>query len=155
MFTGKDTGLTRLVYPEVSDLDYPRYVYVFLLICQWRYDIHHIHYVQLIKQLQLYIVLVILLSCYLKLIRFLYSDCKDLSANDTWVAGSVVLCFPSTYHQGSVEDAAWSLRKTGIRGLIVAEPPSRSLYTCPDNIPCLQVSYEIGMKILNYIRSNR
>lgn len=26
MFTGRDTGLTRLVYPEVSDLDYPRYV---------------------------------------------------------------------------------------------------------------------------------
>ncbi|XP_015878710.1 subtilisin-like protease SBT3.10 isoform X1 [Ziziphus jujuba] len=106
MFTGKDTGFVSLVYPEVSDLDYPR-------------------------------------------------DCKGLAANSSaWAVGKVVLCFTSEFSHGpSIDDVAWSLRKTGILALIVAENPSRSLHSCPDNLPCVQVSYEIGMKILAYFRS--
>ncbi|KAL5567663.1 hypothetical protein UlMin_024238 [Ulmus minor] len=104
MFTGSDKGFVRLVYPEVSDLEYAR-------------------------------------------------DCKTLEANDTWAAGKVVLCFTSAFHEDFIEDSAYSIREAGALGLIVAQNPSRSVYSCQDDFPCVQVSYDVGMKILYYIRS--
>ncbi|XP_041012881.1 subtilisin-like protease SBT3.8 isoform X2 [Juglans microcarpa x Juglans regia] len=104
MFTGRGTGFTNLVYPEVAELLTPRY-------------------------------------------------CESLSPNDTWSAGHVVLCFTSGSNQSVVEDAAWSVKEIGCLGLIIAEKPKNSLYSCDDNFPCVRVSYDIGMQILNYIRS--
>ncbi|XP_041012880.1 subtilisin-like protease SBT3.6 isoform X1 [Juglans microcarpa x Juglans regia] len=106
MFTGRGTGFTNLVYPEVAELLTPRY-------------------------------------------------CESLSPNDTWSAGHVVLCFTSGSNQSVVEDAAWSVKEIGCLGLIIAEKPKNSLYSCDDNFPCVRVSYDIGMQILNYIRSTR
>ncbi|GMN44303.1 hypothetical protein TIFTF001_013493 [Ficus carica] len=83
------------------------------------------------------------------------SDCKSLNENDTWAAKSVVLCFTTAFREGSVEEAASSFRKAGGLGLIVAENPSRSWNGCGDDFPCVQVSYDIGMNILYYIRSSR
>jgi hypothetical protein len=85
--------------------------------------------------------------------RCSYSYCESLSLNDTWMAGNVVLCFTSD--QSAVEDAAWSVKEIGCLGLIIAKNPSKSLYSCNDDFPCVQVSYEIGTQILYYIRSTR
>ncbi|EXB78386.1 Subtilisin-like protease [Morus notabilis] len=82
-------------------------------------------------------------------------DCKSLTEEDTWAKKTVVLCFTTAFREGSVEESASSIRKAGALGLIVAENPTRSLYVCDDDFPCVQVSYDIGMKILYYIRSSR
>ncbi|KAJ7965247.1 Subtilisin-like protease [Quillaja saponaria] len=78
--------------------------------------------------------------------------CQSLSPNDTWLDGNVVLCFVL---EQAAEDTAWSVREAGGLGLIVSKNPSKSLQPCPQDFPCAQVSYEIGMQILYYIRSTR
>lgn len=90
-----------------------------------------------------------------RLTRCLCSTCESLSPSDTWSAGNIVLCFTSDSGQSAVEDAAWSVKEIGCLGLIIAENPSDAMYSCMDNFPCVQVSYEIGTKILFYIRSTR
>ena len=55
------------------------------------------------------------------------------------------------------------VKEAGGVGLIVAKNPSDSLFPCPIDIPCVcsgdfpcvQVDYEVGTKILFYIRSTR
>ncbi|GLT66668.1 hypothetical protein SLA2020_390230 [Shorea laevis] len=81
--------------------------------------------------------------------------CESLSTSDTWSAGTVVLCFTSDSDQSAVEAAALSVKKIGCLGLIIANNPHRVLYSCNDDFPCVQVSYEIGTQILYYIRSTR
>ncbi|KAM4068613.1 hypothetical protein ACB094_12G026200 [Castanea mollissima] len=81
--------------------------------------------------------------------------CESLTPNDTWLAGNVALCFTSNSNQYAVEDAAWSVKDIGCLGLIIAINPRRSLHSCDDNFPCVQVSYEIGTQILYYLRSTR
>ncbi|PON71967.1 Subtilase [Parasponia andersonii] len=82
-------------------------------------------------------------------------DCKSLRENDTWTAGSVVLCFTSSFKEGYIEDTAYWIQKAGALGLIVAENPTRSLYSCSADFPCVQVSYDIAMQILYYIRTTK
>ncbi|XP_059435306.1 subtilisin-like protease SBT3.6 isoform X3 [Corylus avellana] len=81
--------------------------------------------------------------------------CESLSPSDTWSARTVVLCFTSDSDESAVEAAALSVKEIGCLGLIIAKNPSRSLYSCDDDFPCVQVSYEIGTQILYYIRSTR
>ncbi|EEF43470.1 subtilisin-like protease SBT3.5 [Ricinus communis] len=81
--------------------------------------------------------------------------CQSLSLNATLVAGKVVLCFTSTARRSSVTSAAEVVKEAGGVGLIVAKNPSDALYPCNDNFPCIEVDFEIGTRILFYIRSTR
>ena len=70
------------------------------------------------------------------------------------VAGKVVLCFTSM-NPGAVRSASEVVKEAGGVGLIVAKNPSEALYPCTDGFPCVEVDYEIGTRILFYIRSTR
>ena len=50
---------------------------------------------------------------------------------------------------------AAAVKAAGAVGLIVAKHPSSSLYPCPGDFPCIEVDYEVGTKIVFYIRSTR
>ncbi|CBI23085.3 unnamed protein product, partial [Vitis vinifera] len=77
--------------------------------------------------------------------------CESLLPNDTFAAGNVVLCFTSD----SSHIAAESVKKAGGLGVIVASNVKNDLSSCSQNFPCIQVSNEIGARILDYIRSTR
>ncbi|KAJ6301225.1 hypothetical protein OIU77_015520 [Salix suchowensis] len=81
--------------------------------------------------------------------------CQSLSVNPSMVSGKVVLCFTSMT-LGAVISAAEVVKEAGGVGLIVAKNPSNDLYPCADDaFPCIEVDYEIGTRILYYIRSAR
>lgn len=80
--------------------------------------------------------------------------CEALSLNGTSVDGNVVLCF--TYlKRVSIMTAVSTVRGAGGVGVIVAKNAGDALSPCSDNFPCIEVDYEIGTQILNYIRSTR
>ncbi|WCJ26664.1 Subtilisin-like protease SBT3.3 [Euphorbia peplus] len=79
--------------------------------------------------------------------------CESLSLNDTLVNGKVVLCFTSTARRGAVTTAAQAVKAAGGVGLIVAKNPNDALYPCSGDFPCIEVDYEIGTRIVFYIRS--
>lgn len=62
-----------------------------------------------------------------------------------------MLCFTSD----SSHIAAESVKKAGGLGVIVASNVKNDLSSCSQNFPCIQVSNEIGARILDYIRSTR
>lgn len=71
------------------------------------------------------------------------------------VSGKVVLCFTSMT-LSAVISAAEVVKEAGGVGLIVAKNPSNNFYPCADDaFPCIEVDYEIGTRILYYIRSTR
>ncbi|KAJ6423115.1 hypothetical protein OIU84_024112 [Salix udensis] len=80
--------------------------------------------------------------------------CQSLSVDNSMVAGKVVLCF-TTMNLGAVRSAAEVVKEAGGVGLIVAKNPGEALYPCTDGFPCVEVDYEIGTRILFYIRSTR
>lgn len=81
--------------------------------------------------------------------------CQSLSVNPSMVSGKVVLCFTSMT-LSAVISAAEVVKEAGGVGLIVAKNPSNDLYPCADDaFPCIEVDYEIGTRILYYIRSTR
>ncbi|CAK7357474.1 unnamed protein product [Dovyalis caffra] len=73
------------------------------------------------------------------------------------VAGKVVLCFTAvTKIPGTIVlSAAEVVKEAGGVGLIVAKNPSNDMYPCTDGFPCIEVDYDIGTRILFYIRSTR
>ncbi|KAH7560847.1 hypothetical protein ACOSQ2_016949 [Xanthoceras sorbifolium] len=80
--------------------------------------------------------------------------CETLSLNDTSVDGKVVLCFSKVL--GASEDiAATSVRAAGGVGVIIARKPGYPIGTCSNDFPCIVVDYELGTRILLYIRSTR
>uniref|UniRef100_A0A199U9T9 Subtilisin-like protease n=1 Tax=Manihot esculenta TaxID=3983 RepID=A0A199U9T9_MANES len=81
--------------------------------------------------------------------------CQSLSLNVTLVAGKVVLCFTSMARRSAVASAAEAVQAAGGVGLIVAKNPSDVLYPCSGDFPCVEVDFEIGTRILFYIRSTR
>jgi hypothetical protein len=82
--------------------------------------------------------------------------CQDLSLNDTKAAGKVVLCFNSiTAQRGATMQASAAVQAAGGVGLIVAKNPTDILASCGGDFPCIEVDYEIGTRILFYIRSTR
>ncbi|XP_062074035.1 subtilisin-like protease SBT3.5 [Humulus lupulus] len=81
--------------------------------------------------------------------------CQALQLNQTKVAGQVVLCFTSMTRRAAITSAVAAVKAAGGVGLIVAKHPSSGLYPCPGDFPCIEVDYEIGTKILFYIRSTR
>ncbi|KAF9667065.1 hypothetical protein SADUNF_Sadunf16G0294100 [Salix dunnii] len=80
--------------------------------------------------------------------------CQSLSVDNSMVAGKVVLCF-TTMNLDAVRSAAEVVKEAGGVGLIVAKNPGEALYPCTDGFPCVEVDYEIGTRILFYIRSTR
>lgn len=66
-----------------------------------------------------------------------------------------MLCFTATASRGAVINAQEAVKKAGGVGLIAAKNPSDALSPCQDNFPCIEVDYEIGTRILLYIRSTR
>ncbi|KAK4752253.1 hypothetical protein SAY87_021051 [Trapa incisa] len=80
--------------------------------------------------------------------------CQDLSPNATLFAGKLVLCFTSS-RRAAITIAAAAVKASGGLGLIAAKVPSDGLAPCSDDFPCVEVDYEIGTRILYYIRSER
>ncbi|GMY30666.1 subtilisin-like protease SBT3.6 [Fagus crenata] len=81
--------------------------------------------------------------------------CEGLLLNNISVSGKVVLCFTSMTRQAAVVLASEIVKEAGGVGLIVAKNPNDALYSCDGDFPCIEVDYEIGTKILFYIRSTR
>ena len=82
--------------------------------------------------------------------------CEALPRNDTRIAGKVVLCFTSGSQRVIVTRASSVVKAAGGVGLIVARNPRDALYPCDDeSFPCVEVNYEIGTRILFYIRTTR
>ncbi|XP_048422651.1 subtilisin-like protease SBT3.3 isoform X2 [Pyrus x bretschneideri] len=74
------------------------------------------------------------------------SICDSLSSlNKTMVSGNVVLCFTSYSEE--------ALREAGCVGVIIATNPSDLMLPSDDDFPNIQVDYEVGTRILSYIRS--
>lgn len=57
--------------------------------------------------------------------------------------------------RSAVASAAEAVQAAGGVGLIVAKNPSDVLYPCSGDFPCVEVDFEIGTRILFYIRSTR
>ncbi|KAK8658306.1 hypothetical protein V6N13_036514 [Hibiscus sabdariffa] len=81
--------------------------------------------------------------------------CQSLLLNSTSVAGKVVLCFASVTGRVAIRLAAATVQEAGGIGLIVAKNPTDALIECSDGFPCIEVDYEIGTRILYYIRSTK
>ncbi|XWS50190.1 hypothetical protein CRYUN_Cryun12cG0067800 [Craigia yunnanensis] len=81
------------------------------------------------------------------------SACQALLLNSTLVAGKVVLCFASVVRRVAIRSAAATVKEAGGIGLIIVKNPSDALIECSDGFPCIEVDYEIGTRILYYIRS--
>ncbi|XP_058085388.1 subtilisin-like protease SBT3.9 [Magnolia sinica] len=77
------------------------------------------------------------------------SSCSFLSPDNVTMPGKVVLCFGGGHW--SAEDA---VKEAGGVGLIFARNPTSQVSPCIE-LPCVEVDYEIGMQLLNYIRSSR
>lgn len=69
--------------------------------------------------------------------------------------GKVVLCFTTVGARAVLTTAASAVREAGGVGVIVARNPSDMLGSCGNDFPCVVVDYELGTRILFYIRSAR
>ncbi|KAL4651225.1 hypothetical protein ACB092_01G143800 [Castanea dentata] len=81
--------------------------------------------------------------------------CEDLSLNNISVSGKVVLCFTSIARQIALVQASAVVKEAGGVGVIVAKKPNDAFSSCDADFPCIEVDYEIGTRILFYIRSTR
>lgn len=79
--------------------------------------------------------------------------CEQITWNDTWVAGKVVLCFTLEAEVEDIKEAQANVLKAGGLGLIAAKHNFKALSPYYDTAPCIQVTFETGTQILNYIRS--
>lgn len=67
-----------------------------------------------------------------------------------------MLCFTREALGAVVTTSATSAaREANGIGLIVAKQASSLLFPCPGDFPCVEVDYEVGTRILFYIRSTR
>lgn len=66
-----------------------------------------------------------------------------------------MICFASVTHRVAISGAAEAVQEAGGVGLIVAKYPTDAFTRCTDNFPCIEVDYEVGTRILLYIRSSR
>lgn len=80
-------------------------------------------------------------------------DCQQGSLNATLAAGKIILCFSRSGTQ-DIQSAAISVMQAGGVGLIYAQFHADGLDSC-NLIPCIKVNYEVGTRILSYIRRAR
>ncbi|KAF9614671.1 hypothetical protein IFM89_019799 [Coptis chinensis] len=79
--------------------------------------------------------------------------CKYGSLNAKLATGKVVLCF-SVADVPDMVSASLAVQEAGGSGLIYAQSRDSLLSSC-NFIPCIQVDYEVGTKLLSYIRKAR
>ncbi|KAK2973549.1 hypothetical protein RJ640_010604 [Escallonia rubra] len=70
------------------------------------------------------------------------------------VAGKVVLCFTALALVDR-ENISSAVRAAGGVGVIIAKNPFDHIDPCSKDFPCIEVDYEDGTQILNYVLSNR
>lgn len=66
-----------------------------------------------------------------------------------------MVCFTSEIPIVAATSATAVVKEAGRVGLIVARHPYSALYPCPGDFPCIEVDYEVGSKIVYYIRYTR
>ncbi|KAL0304482.1 UNVERIFIED_CONTAM: Subtilisin-like protease SBT3.5 [Sesamum radiatum] len=81
--------------------------------------------------------------------------CEYLTANDTWVAGKVVLCFTVEGSEDDIIRAASIVQGAGALGLIATKKTVLALSPYYSTFPFILVTFDIATQILNYIRFTR
>nr|GMC93067.1 Subtilisin-like protease SBT3.3 [Ipomoea batatas] len=88
-----------------------------------------------------------------------HSYCNTITANSTWVAGKIVLCFhvkgeetESTFNLISTREA---VEEAGGIGVIIAKNPTRTMDFFTSEFPVISVSFDNAIRVLNYIRSSK
>ncbi|XP_027771476.1 subtilisin-like protease SBT3.4 isoform X5 [Solanum pennellii] len=81
--------------------------------------------------------------------------CNNLNTNDTWAAGKVVLCFIVKGDELYLPFTQQVVQEVGGLGLIVAKNPTRDLNDLTFDFPCIEVNFDVGSQLLNYIRYSR
>nr|GMD20499.1 Subtilisin-like protease SBT3.5 [Ipomoea batatas]GME19026.1 Subtilisin-like protease SBT3.5 [Ipomoea batatas] len=88
-----------------------------------------------------------------------HSYCNTITANSTWVAGKIVLCFhvkgeetESTFNLISTREA---VEEAGGIGVIIAKNPTRTMDFLTSEFPVISVSFDKAIRVLNYIRSSK
>ncbi|KAK4431261.1 Subtilisin-like protease SBT3.6 [Sesamum alatum] len=81
--------------------------------------------------------------------------CEDITENDTWVAGKVVLCFTVEGREGDIVSAASTVQEAGALGLIATKKTVVALSSYYSRFPIILVTFDIATQILNYIRFTR
>ncbi|KAJ8632447.1 hypothetical protein MRB53_025783 [Persea americana] len=75
--------------------------------------------------------------------------CDTLLTDDSTLRGKVVLCFAI----GSFFDITDVVKASGGVGVIIATYPN-FIGAC-DDLPCIEVDYDVGAQLLSYVRSSR
>ncbi|KAG5617365.1 hypothetical protein H5410_017189 [Solanum commersonii] len=78
--------------------------------------------------------------------------CNNLNTNDTWAAGKVVLCFLVKGDELYLPFTRQVVQEVGGLGLVVAKNPTRALYYLASGFPSIEVNFDIGAQLLDYIR---
>ncbi|KAL0299751.1 UNVERIFIED_CONTAM: Subtilisin-like protease SBT3.6 [Sesamum radiatum] len=81
--------------------------------------------------------------------------CEYITANDTWVAGKVVLCFTVEGSEADIIRAASTVQEAGALGLIATKKTVIALSQYYNSFPFILVTFDIATQILNYIRFTR
>ncbi|KAL2226884.1 UNVERIFIED_CONTAM: Subtilisin-like protease SBT3.6 [Sesamum indicum] len=81
--------------------------------------------------------------------------CEYITANDTWVAGKVVLCFTVEGSEDDIIRAASTVQEAGALGLIATKKTVVALSPYYSSFPLILVTFDIATQILNYIRFTR
>ncbi|KAL5973728.1 hypothetical protein ACLOJK_030384 [Asimina triloba] len=81
------------------------------------------------------------------------SMCSSLNPENHTLTGKVVLCFDKLVNQHA-DDAVEVVKAAGGVGLIFARNPGQPIASC-ENLPCVEVDFEIGKQLHFYIRSSR
>ncbi|PON37762.1 Subtilase [Parasponia andersonii] len=84
-----------------------------------------------------------------------FGVCEALSLNETKVDGKVVVCFTLMNPILAAISATAAVKEAGGVGLIVARQTFSALFPCPGDFPCVEVDYEVGTRIVDYIRYSR
>ncbi|PIN22915.1 Tripeptidyl-peptidase II [Handroanthus impetiginosus] len=82
-------------------------------------------------------------------------DCEQITTNDTWVAGKVVLCFTTTATETDIDNAVDAVQQAGGLGIIATKKTIKASSQYYSPFPIVLVPYDVGTKILNYIRNTR
>ncbi|KAG8381589.1 hypothetical protein BUALT_Bualt06G0137200 [Buddleja alternifolia] len=81
--------------------------------------------------------------------------CESITANDTWIAGKLVLCFTTEGSETDIIQAQNNVYKAGGLGLIATKKTVTAMATYSSPFPIILVTFDIGTQILNYFRSAR
>ncbi|PIN22914.1 Tripeptidyl-peptidase II [Handroanthus impetiginosus] len=75
-------------------------------------------------------------------------DCEQITGNDTWVVGKVVLCFTTKATGADIINAASTVEQIGGLGIIATRKTVSSSATYYAPFPVVLVTYDVGTEIL-------